>query len=166
MFVSLLEKINPENWTVLGKFDSKDDLKNFLMNDGNFESEKDISEINDVINALNFDKNIVYVSNLNYDTIYDYEDALNLELDALDSDMLCNYKIDNYSSSELSEDDVLKIIELRKDKFLKELKSSCRVVENNSVVIKDEKEINNNCIRVLPISSNGYYWNGNNIILY
>ena len=65
-----------------------------------------------------------------------------------------------------SEDDVLKIIELRKDKFLKELKSSCRVVENNSVVIKDEKEINNNCIQVLPISSNGYYWNGNNIISY
>lgn len=166
MFVSLLEKINPENWTVLGKFDSKDNLKNFLMNDGNFESEKDISEINNVINALNFDKNIVYVSNLNDDTIYDYEDALNLELDALDSDMLCNYKIDNYSSSELSEDDVLKIIELRKDKFLKELKSSCRVVEDDSVVIKDEKEINNNCIQVLPISSNGYYWNGNNIISY
>lgn len=166
MFVSLLEKINPENCTILGKFDSKDNLKNFLMNDGNFESEKDISEINNVINALNFDKNIVYVSNLNDDTIYDYEDALNLELDSLDSDMLCNYKIDNYSSNELSEDDVLKIIELKKDKFLKELKSSCRVVENNSVVIKDEKEINNNCIQVLPISSNGYYWNGNNIILY
>ena len=106
------------------------------MNDGNFESEKDISEINNVINTLNFDKNIVYVSNLNDNTIYDYE----------------------Y--------DVLKIIELRKDKFLKELKSSCRVVENNSVVIKDKKEINNNCIQLLPISSNSYYWNGNNIILY
>lgn len=106
------------------------------MNDGNFESEKDISEINNVINTLNFDKNIVYLSNLNDNTIYDYE----------------------Y--------DVLKIIELRKDKFLKELKSSCRVVENNSVVIKDKKEINNNCIQLLPISSNGYYWNGNNIISY